>query len=628
MKSYLILVLFYYITATAQNYPENLIPKDFCRVNQKESGLTYSLTGNYKYIERLGSITCDGNVCESGTYKRIEFKNEDGIRFYFSGKVKTYKKSFKKYGKFNGKWKYKSTKKRVADIIPNSDVYYESTNHIVSDSRYKNTIHYNHENGKTKYLAYYSKDNKFKYLQVFDKKENIIIDAVLKSYGSNKEIPCPRNDIGKCKINNFLLSEDINLFAKRQSKITHKNGDVFSGYTTTAAYYSNLGYQFSGYILPITDYFFGNGTVLLMTNQSTGNKKWIIYIDGNIVFEMDAENNTSLNIENLHTNLDIDYKTYNYYKNPNLKGKKKDKYIQQGRAGGIAMINIASKNIVTHNGYGMSIKTITENEKDIPYSTKLCQIGFFKNGKLHGIGYKAKIKGNWNKDYNGNILHIGTSQITYEYGKFENGILIDGYDFNGYENTKFNIWKRSSITGIKYVGKNKPVAKIVNISVLFTNIQVNDEIYLDAIKRMVKVKSINKNAKTITVTGHNNEIATLSTKDGKMYLHKILSKHTNKQTKCNVCFGDGIESIPQYKTTYVERSWTTGTMHLHTKDGQFGRGTKTYTSRTPKRIVSNYIKITCTACNGTGKTHYTNTTQTKNLYLINWNDTYTKPLSD
>ena len=130
----------------------------------------------------------------------------------------------------------------------------------------------------------------------------------------------------------------------------------------------------------------GNGSVVFLEDDVNKKNYWAVILDQEIKFTIEAKATEKPNIVELNEQTDVEYY---------------DKYLAK----------MVSKNIKTLNGYGINL--FPEDNKEVGDGIFM-EVGFFKNGKLHGIGYRTKMF--TTNDGYGDLLTIDAS-----YGMFENG---------------------------------------------------------------------------------------------------------------------------------------------------------------------------------------------------------------
>ena len=334
----------------------------------------------YQYLRKPYNVKSKGKPAKKNrTYERLDFTINS---------VALYSK--------NVKYKEKADK----ESFPNCKMYYASNDQLYYDYNperekiYENPIF--HENGKLwNVLLKDEEDPGIERFVVWDKEGNTIMDkAYLPKMQTHQSINHPKYGYGlveyvPAKKPSFYPSDSYLNFPTEREQLMDWRSDNKAycyGYSHLGTFINNVfGYSITGFLLP-TAFNLGNGSVVFLEDDVNKKNYWAVILDQEIKFTIEAKATEKPNIVELNEQTDVEYY---------------DKYLAK----------MVSKNIKTLNGYGINL--FPEDNKEVGDGIFM-EVGFFKNGKLHGIGYRTKMF--TTNDGYGDLLTIDAS-----YGMFENG---------------------------------------------------------------------------------------------------------------------------------------------------------------------------------------------------------------
>lgn len=499
------------------------------------------------------------------TYESIQFKfnNEE---YYTSGK--TYSKKEWLYGKKYGNVKYVKT---------DSPIYYADTKTMytanLSDENgilqpKNNTWSYYHKNGQLKYRLYVPNDcNESQHLEYFLSDGSKELDIYFENCG---------NDKGK------RIAEN----APKPSKIQFLNGGVYTGYRHVGTYTNPDGFKITGFLTP-SKFKIGNGTVVFVESPY-GDYYWALIVNNQIRAKIPSELKEKPDVAQL---------------NEIIHNTKTDGY----------NIKIAPN----FTGYGMEIISDVAN----PKHTNV-KVGFFENGTLSGLGFEAdtEVIDKKTKTYSGILLTVNAA-----FGTFGNGELVDGnvIDVKKLNPKTINFWRSTPYEGLDWYNDTaRTLFEIKDAELPFASLskKIGKKFYIENIKRYFNLESVHTVNKSLRFVNpyEPTEKFVVPYKATNIYLYSK-ERNTNYNTTTHKrCKGTGFVQETVWETYYEDRQYKTGTMWVKTPGGNYARGTKTYTYQVPRQREAGYRKVTCAACNGTGK--YTkSSTQMENYHQkVTW----------
>jgi len=461
-------------------------------------------------------------------------------------------------------------------------MYYASNDQLYYDynpereSIYENPIF--HENGKLwNVLLKDEEDPEVERFVVWDKDGNTIMDkAYLPKMETHQWVNHPKYGSGlvqyiPAKKPSFYPSDSYLNFPTEREQLMDWRSDnkaYYYGYNHLGTFMNNVfGYSITGFLLP-TAFNLGNGSVVFLEDEVNKKNYWAVILDQEIKFTIEAKATEKPNI--IELNEQIDFEFYDQY-----------------------LAKMISKNIKTLNGYGINL--IPEDNKEVGDGIFM-EVGFFKNGKLHGIGYRTKMF--TTNDGYGDLLTIDAS-----YGMFENGHPKNvKYIKANNEKEDKNFWDAIPFDGFNYVGE-----KSKDLFSGFSNIKLNqlktsDEIFIEKINRVAKIKSINPQDNSITVFTDNPNIFTkLDKNSGPIYVNETF--RANDYASCPKTI-----KVPVYaeknETYFVPAEYKSNS---YVVKGVYYDKHVTTSSYKPAEVASKKVRYiekhvdnVCPRCNGTG----------------------------
>ncbi|WP_108423123.1 hypothetical protein [Flagellimonas amoyensis] len=359
---------------------------------------------------------------------------------------------------------------------------------------------------------------------------------------------------------------------------------LYYGYDHLGSYINNVwGFTLTGFMLP-TALKLGNGSVLFLEDEISQKKYWAVVINQEIKFKQEAEADEKPDVAKLYQDTAIEM-----YSN--------------------TLATMVSKDIQTHNGYGIRLLP-QDNEK--PGDGISLEVGIFKNGKLHGVGYRTKMI--LGKDIYGDLVTIDAS-----YGLFEEGQPINVKHIKAFnEKLSQNFWDPMPVEGFTHVGKENSQDLFFRdyFKTNLAQLKPNDELYIESIHRVAKIKGIHPSEHYIAVYGDNPDVeAKLDKGSGAIFV---------KETY----IGDNVISCPKtikvpiYKEkmeTYVVPAEIKSNSYV-VKGVYYDKHVTTTTYRTAEyinkkvRYIERKVDEACPRCNGTG--YVKQGTKSKTLWKI------------
>lgn len=351
--------------------------------------------------------------------------------------------------------------------------------------------------------------------------------------------------------------------------ITDKN-DSYYGYDHVGSYYNyEKDLELTGFFYP-TKKMMANASVLFMEDKMAKKYYWAVIIDNEVKFKTEARADEKPDVLQLKKQTDFEV------------------YSQD-------IATLVSHNIKTLNGYGVNMVP-QDNKK--PGDGIFLEVGQFKNGKLHGVGYRTKMM----KDGG----YHGLWDVDADYGLFENGQPVTTkHIFANKVKNDNNIWDVVPIEGFSYMGDKAVKGELYSdyYKVKTDKLKAGDEVYIESIKRTAKIKSVNNTGKYITVfTDDPKTQARLDINSGKIYV-----KNTFMGKNYQGC--DPTVRVPVYKEEQQFAYTDPGkfTSNTYTVKGVYYDKVVTQSSYTPARnvykkvrYIDGYTEKTCPICNGTG----------------------------
>lgn len=468
------------------------------------------------------------------------------------------------------------------DCFPNCKMYYASNNQLYYDYNPENKLIAEnpiyHENGKLwNVLLTDEEDPEVQHFVVWDNTGNVVFDkAYLPGMKIRQSIQHPKYGYGyfefvPAKKPSFYPSHTyFNFPTDRQELMDWRNENkaLYYGYTHLGSFINNMwGYTITGFMLP-TNFKLGNGSVVFLEDKVSNKNYWAVILDQEIKFKLEAKAEEKPNIIQLMQQTDIEmYKDH--------------------------LAKMVSKNIQTINGYGINL--IPQDNKE-PGDGIFMEVGQFKNGKLHGVGYRTKM-------VFGNITKGGLTTIDASYGLFENGQPVNVKHIKAFnEKPVKNFWDPVPIEGFTHVGDKSKDLFFNSSDVNLNDLKKYDEIYIEKIHRVAKIKSINPTGQTITVFSDNPEID--------VKLDKSIGNIFVKATYLGDRYGSCPKTIrvpvyaEKYESYFVPAEYKSNSYVV--KGVYYDKHVTNSTYKPAEvaskkvRYIEKYVDQVCSRCNGTG----------------------------
>ena len=475
-------------------------------------------------------------------YKRIDFINHG--KALYSTKV-TYNS-----GLFDGQFPF-CTRYYASNEQLNYDYNIENGNNIL-----RNPMFYENGNFWNGVVEDKGEPGVNRFVEI-DPDGNKIADLPYKERYFYKEHPT----YGRNRVD-YVSSKNPSYYAPANNE-----NDRYYGYDHTGSYYNyENDLELTGFIYP-TKKDVTNGSVLFMEDKKTQENYWVVIIDKEIKFKTKAHANEKPDILQLKRQTDFEVYSYN-------------------------IATLVSHGIDTLNGYGVHM--IPQDNNKLSDGTFL-EVGHFKNGKLHGIGYRTKIV----------RYHSGYRyDVDAYYGLFENGNPKNTKHIFGNSVTKHeNIWDVMPIEGFSHKGRRALTGrKKYGFETKINELKVGDIVYIESINRTAKIKSVNNTQKYITVFSDNPNIQAKITTNEKVYVKHDYVADNNQSCEKTI-------RVPIYKETkkhvytipakYTNDSYTVKGVYYnkHVYESNYIPAQKVYKEI---RYVDGYTKQVCPICNGTG----------------------------
>jgi|GEM_PF-2705826 len=561
---------------------QSLIPIDYNYLKGSQSEEYWELFefqrvgyGGYPW----GESACDWGKCKTGYYDKIVFKAFEKEVFYAKGEL------FRKGG--GGSKGYCFTGPISVTYVSNGQLFYKG-NYIhvenTSVSRIdltKENITFYHENGKVlkEYTNYADSTGKNAYQREkkFSEEGVLLYDIEYANRYESGHFPNyydpylgrsfyrqPSADFGR----------EIGAGSSSISYIDHGVRGSYVGYKHLGTYNTANRLSISGFILPTIEVY-GNGSVVYVQDHETNENFFCVYFDGalDLRYKIPADNiNPTEFIEQLNKN------TYYFHTKARTNEPEEDE------------IHISSNDFITIEGYGINYRTIL-NDASGKGTIRNMSVGFFKGGRLNGLGYKVSISPRLYKD-----LAVGAA-VAYEYGFFENGILVKGERHDAEGELMRDLWHPVKNPNFLYSSRdyinylNTYDEKTTKVSEVWRG----TKIYVTSVNRVMEFVSYKATDNSVTLKSNNtyeqNVIATKS--DGLFKMTQTSSDMINQT--CHVCEGKGTEMYKGKHTVYrdVDYEVVNFYSHYHVK----------YTAAVEEDC---YLTRTCSTCDGVGRKDYKN----------------------
>ena len=586
MKNYfacsvMLLLIFNATPMNAQKIGERIISKkDIELITYKPLGEGWSLYRNDR-IEFTKVAVKDikypdpKEMKSRKVYDSISINTKTGKTVYFKGKVR--RKSLDRYYYY---------------LIVESDVKYAKTgavyieNHFDKDGNLPETETLHHDNGLPYETATLDPASGMRYLR-FDRDGELYF-AYTQDTHKNVIVEHPKyGDVNQ----RFWSLTEIEPNVQLDSKSA-----MYIGYPHIGTLQTQTGYLLTGYTLPL--YLEqGNGSVLFLENLNTSKYYWALIVDGVIEELKPAELNEKPDIKSLFAQTEIEALNFIGINDKN-KGRRKEadqkEFIPEKE-----LIKMSTKNLSNFTGYGVFMDYDDTSDK---FKVINLTVGFLKNGKLDGMGYKVQLDHD-KSTYRRTDL-IPAIKWDGALGYFSNGELTGGRSFQTYiPITKFSdvfsiinfknlVWKSYS-----------PTRATSDRFIKFSELDPKYYIYSTDLNRVLHVLDIDQKAKTITVKGDVPNTTHTFNANEMNGLYGFEPKFESYQVSCPVTVQEPnyvykdvpIFYMPEYKSN---KTVVTGASYNKVTFTQTVSQGKAITVE--RSVQDGYKNVTCTKCNGTG----------------------------
>lgn len=554
----------------------------------------------YNRLVNNNTIRVDGEYL---AFKKNK-KNYDEITFILGGRWlttsgKLYIDKNKSYGEGLKTPRYTS----VA-IKPTSDIRYKSNGQLFASIediegfiiKPEGNLYY--EDGSVLYSE--ELDESGQYNRITIRRANgeydVLLNAMLqKNYGSSFS-----NMIYPAYPSPYIISP----IAKETSVINFENGHKYIGCSTLGTYDARGKGAFTGF-MPTLFMEYGNGGVFFLEKPwSKTPYQWALVVDGEVEMTIPANETDKPQIDSLLNNLSVKM-TYYPYSDPLIKNEE-SKTIYWPTMDGYLHI----KDTTNLNGYGIKFHTTDSIFKgDHSY----LEVGTFKDGKLHGMGYKVNITRLYNDQYSSyprnqdEDYQAFAARVKGAAGVFDNGILVEGRELNIDNARKTyingNRWKHIPVEGFAYIDIYEPLShknSVYHGEIPFTEVfTYNSYIYISKINRRVKVLEVNTSKRAIKVMGDYNKPVWIDKNSGPIYV--FYSTKTSTTSFCPKTI-----TRKKYKEIDVNKSIPRNTTTVRKVNGAIVDYYYTTRKSDPikytvkETVYDGYETVTCPVCNGKG----------------------------
>ena len=547
----------------------------------------------YKQIEKykelsskyVKSIKADNNfysnIKNNKNYIKITFELS-GLKLYCSGKIK-----FK-------------NNRTYFEIEPSSDLFYQSNNKVfcalkdIEEIQLKRFATIYNEDGSYLFHKELNKDQITQ--KVISQKNNENYNFIINTY-INDEAPKVLNEkYGYVYPNSFYGQDPNDRFviapqSKEVSTILLENGDRYTGLASVGTYDSQEFGSFTGYLFPLQQSV-GNASVLFKAFE--GKYEWVLIVDNQIEMSLPAKAEEQPQLDVLLNNLE---NTVSFIKNPKVQF--------YGNITTTYKTNFGvyrNKDINTLNGYGVNF---VSSDSIRVGDSHFIEVGFFKNGKLDGLGYRCNVKTFYNKPITENqyfdINSLSISEhVVAKAGIFKDGKLLKGRDITIENDNQVNrnYWSKNKIEGSDWITRTNNFVDKQNIvsSIDLNQIKGTDEVHVEKLGYTYYIKRIDVNRKAIVIENDGKEVY-LNKDSGPVYLTYVNKGYASvgcppTKTIKTLKTINVVRELPGYKydTRVVKGEYMTTYYTTKTK--------QTYTYQ--EKVFDKYEKIPCPVCNGTG----------------------------
>ncbi len=511
--------------------------------------------------------------------QKITFGNDRQL-YYFIGKLKR-----KDLARINYSFKVEGP------------IYYEDSKTVYQ------TIELD-ENGDLVSQTFYHKNGEIKMVNIIGQHDDF---SRVISYDKNGSISTAftNNTYSNVLIENHPQRGTVNqaFWSKNEIKanVLWSPGYLYIGWPHIGSLHTDKGYVLTGFHYPL-DLELGNASVLFIENVKTDSCFWSLIIDGKIRELIPASIEEKPDIEELYSNTQAEVLNFQRIGTQNGKWQNKGNYNDKMKVMyEQEMVTIQTKNSESLNGYGI---VLTNKDNYGAGDNVILKVGFFKNGKLHGLGYSANLQ--YDLGYtpkNTSLANLNGIDWKVDFGFFDQGAISRGgkiYTEKPYP-TNLDVFSETFDERYKWMGRT-PFSNLSNSTIPFSKVSKEFYFYLPALNRKIAAQDIDYANKTITLfTDKEGEYVTLSANDD---IWAFKSDINSYRVSCPTVVAEQKyvrKQVPLFQSSSGSTT-TTRTVHGVYYDKVITTRTSgpTKTFYTEKVVQDGYKNVTCTQCNGLG----------------------------
>lgn len=520
------------------------------------------------------------------TYEKIIIGAERDYKgFYFKGKLKRSSTSSP----------YKFELLSDVRYVSNNQLYFKNTLDKDGNIPLTETMYY--ENGNVKsHNAVEPYENA---LREFIYSEDGTVQRI---YNSETHKLIPVSDPKYGKVNEVYWSH----YPMQPNMLSNSKGDSYVGYPHLGTRYTTNGYALTGFHYPLKMEH-GNASVLFLENEKMKKYFWVLIIDGKIREMTPATITEKPNIQQLYDDTDTKVLVFKY---PDKNDKYKPDFGRPAKTKdvwrfgeNVQFATIRTKNIESHTGYGIDL---SYQDNEAVGDKILLRVGFFKNGKLNGLGYDALLQYDIRFDSKNSGQKISGIDWKVAYGKFQNGEQSEGNVFLTGQSIAPTADVFSEMPYRHFVYRYYTPQRLVSTKKInFSELDKQYYVYSSKLNRNLTVKNIDYSKKTIEVlTDKEGTTFTFNAQNDKD-LHGFQPKFINYEVNCPTTVQVDsyvTQQVPIYTlpgTTTTTKTTVNGVYHdkiITTRTTAIGE-----TVYLPKSVKNGYKNVVCPKCNGSGK---------------------------
>jgi len=392
------------------------------------------------------------------------------------------------YGKaqyyFKGKVRRRALARDRVFFKIESDIYHVSTGNMYVPNEFSRTgdleitTPFYYPNGQLSEVAIEQPGEAIRYLK-YDPEGNLTYAFTDKTYETT-----PRDPKDEKSISDFYWATQ----KMEPNFIKNSRGTIYMGYPHIGTFFTRDGYRIIGFTHSLIRGK-GNGSVLFIKNENTEKCYWAMVLDGIIRHIESAQPEEEPDIKELYEQTmvtaielpegDVPYKRHDY------------KNVDVARQ----PTSLKMMDSSNHSGYGITLAY--DQGTILDHKIKL-KVGFFKDGKLNGLGYECQL------DYDRNSMqrsdYMVSASWNADYGIFEKGEHMMG----GYVKTPKPITLISDIFSDKpsenfLYSSYEPKRTLSKETIYFKNLNKKFYVYHTGMHRNLVATQIDQQNKTITV---------------------------------------------------------------------------------------------------------------------------------